>query len=65
MRNVESYSAQCLIFHLTSIHMKINWGIVAASVIAGVIVLLISEYGFKRTLSTDGKAITSKPFFLS
>ncbi|WP_345235016.1 hypothetical protein [Hymenobacter saemangeumensis] len=41
--------------------MKLNWYTVAAAVLAGVVVLLIQEYAFKRTVN-DG-VIESKLFF--
>lgn len=42
--------------------MKVNWPMVIASVIAGVVVLIISEYGFKRTVDADG-TVKPKLFF--
>ena len=44
--------------------MKINWSIVAASILAGVIVLIISEYGFKRTYNLQTGEVSSAPFFI-
>ena len=43
---------------------KVNWSIVAAGVIAGVVVLLIQEFAFKRKLNTATGEITSTPLGL-
>jgi|GEM_PF-6462680 len=43
--------------------MKINWYTVGAAVIAGLVVLLIQEYAFKRTVPKDGGEIETKLFF--
>lgn len=43
---------------------KVNWGIVLSAVIAGVVVLLIQEFAFKRKLNTATGEITSTPLGL-
>lgn len=53
------------ITHFTHTPMKINWSIVAAGVIAGLVMLVIQEYGFKRTVDAKTGAIESKPVFMA
>ena len=43
---------------------KVNWGIVLSAVIAGVVVLLIQEFAFKRKLNAATGEITSTPLGL-
>ncbi|MGI4862460.1 MAG: hypothetical protein ACRYFZ_00940 [Janthinobacterium lividum] len=39
---------------------KVNWGVVVSAVIAGVVVLLIQEFAFKRKLNSSTGEITSE-----
>lgn len=41
--------------------VKVNWGTVASAVIAGILILLIQEFAFKRKVSSTGE-ITSELF---
>jgi hypothetical protein len=44
-----------------TVMVKVNWGTVLSAVIAGIAILLIQEFAFKRKVSSTGE-ITSELF---